>query len=153
MYGGMFPTLEQNSPGPRLEGVCRYTFSTHVAPAQIFLGCISHENWMRAYLLKSPRCWILDSFKWNKHRCTYVHFEDFISSSCSHIAVQVESKYLNIPGFVISLYTHIWIDLRRHEITLRCHIINCSWIGCELLLSGIVIDEWSSHLSWSFKSF
>ena len=104
-------------------------------------GVSPHENWMRAYLFKSPRCWILDSFEWNKHRCTYVHFEEFISSSCSHIAVQVESEYLNIPGFVISLHTHAWIDLRRHGITLRCHTINRSWIGCELLLSRIVIDE------------
>ena len=60
--------------------------------------------------------------------------EEFISSRCSHIAVHGWSEILN--GIYTGLYTNIWIDLRRHQMTLRCHWISCSWIGCELLLEN-----------------
>ena len=55
--------------------------------------------------------------------------EEFISSWCSHIAVQVEYDILN--GIYTGLYTNVWIDWidkRSYETTLRCHWINCSWI-------------------------
>ena len=70
--------------------------------------------------------WIF--FEWNKQRCTYVH----LKNSFLVEVVTLLYKWNEIwNGIYIGLYTNIWIDLRRHEMTLRC-----PWIGCELLLEN-----------------
>ena len=94
--------------------------------------------------------WILDTFRMKQTQLYVCTLVEFILINVASLLYKVEMR---LHGKYTGLYTSIWINLRRHEITLRCHTINCSWIGCELLLAGIVIDERSSHLRWSFKSF
>ena len=78
-------------------------------------------------------CWILDT-SWMKQTQMYIcTLEEFISSWCSHIAVQLEYDILN--GIYTGLHTNIWMDWRRNEtwlsevIELIVHEygVNCSW--------------------------
>ena len=57
-------------------------------------------------------CWILDSFEWNKHRCTYVHYEEFILVDVVTLLYKW-NEILN--GIYIGLYTNAWIDWRTYE--------------------------------------
>ena len=73
--------------------------------------------------------------------------EEFISGRCSHIAVQVWSEITWIGHQII--YKCLNRLEKTLDLTLRCHTINCSWIGWELLLAGTVIVErfvtWDGH--------
>ena len=81
----------------------------------------------------------------NEDVCT---LEEFISSMCNHIVVQIWNETeLNVHGNYTGIYTSVWIDWRTHEITLRCHWINCSWIRWELILAGLRdLSAWESQL-------
>ena len=58
---------------------------------------------------------MLDSFEWNKWRCTTIVV--LISSSITCCTSEIE---LIGNGNYTALYMNVWIDLRAHEITHRC---------------------------------
>ena len=63
--------------------------------------------------------------EWNKHRCMYVHFNDLFHmlKNWKYIvahAAQVDDDLGMRWYYGIGLYTLVWIERRRHEITLRC---------------------------------
>ena len=58
----------------------------------------------------SVEYWI--RFEWNKHRCTDVHYEEFILVDVV-LLLYKWNEILN--GIYIGLYANIWIDWRTYE--------------------------------------
>ena len=113
---------------------CSKVFSRTIYDFAIkIINIRSHSLIFECYFEVHVQYWI--RFKWNKHRCTYVHWRIYSSRDLDTLLHKVE-----VGSECIGKYTGLYTNATMEE---KCE--NCSWMTIERVV--LIELQWHEKLS------